>query len=121
MNVPAGAGDSAYVYGKPRRKREPRRSCYLAPATGEDTAVAFDAAIGSLYAAKGFVEGDVAGRLHLVASLLAEACSRLPGAVAEARAEGLSWAEVADLLGVTRASAWQRYAGARPNASAEEG
>jgi len=57
MNVPAGAGDSAYVYGKPRRKREPRRSCYLAPATGEDTAAAFDAAIDSLYAAKGFVEG----------------------------------------------------------------
>ncbi|MGC8628324.1 MAG: hypothetical protein ACP5VR_12395, partial [Acidimicrobiales bacterium] len=64
---------------------------------------------------------DAAGRLHLLASLLAEASSRLAGAVAQARAEGLSWAEVADLLGVTRASAWQHYAShCLPGGPAEE-
>jgi len=30
--------------------------------------------------------------------------------VADARDQDYSWAQVADLLGVTRASAWQRYA-----------
>ena len=54
--------------------------------------------------------------LHLFASLAAETSSRLPQAVADARAYGLSWAQVADLLGVTRASAWERYWTKRPGA-----
>jgi DNA-binding transcriptional regulator YiaG len=50
--------------------------------------------------------------LHVIASLLAEARSRLPGAVAAARdQDDLSWSQIADLLGTTRASAWERYAG----------
>jgi predicted transcriptional regulator len=43
--------------------------------------------------------------------LIDEATRRLSGAVARARGQDYSWAEIADLLGVTRASAWQRYAG----------
>ncbi len=37
--------------------------------------------------------------------------SRIPRAVADARDQEYSWAEIGDLLGVTRASAWQRYVG----------
>lgn len=92
-----------------------RRDRYLEPATGTDTSQALERAIAHLAALRA-LEGpaDASVTLHLLASLLAEAHSRLPGAVAHARAEGCSWAEVADLLGVTRASAWQRYAGRTP-------
>lgn len=58
--------------------------------------------------------GDIGGDLHLVASLAAEMKVRLAQAVEKSRQEGLSWAEIADLLGVTRASAWQRFADKAP-------
>jgi len=56
-------------------------------------------------------DGAAGATMHLLCSLLAEAERRLPRAVADARDQEYSWAEIADLLGVTRASAWQRYAG----------
>lgn len=40
-----------------------------------------------------------------------EATSRPPCGVADARDQEYSWAEITDLLGVTRASAWQRFGG----------
>jgi DNA-directed RNA polymerase specialized sigma24 family protein len=100
------------VYGNPRTwaMTEPRRDHYIAPATGPDTAAVMDAAIQSLAAARSFEVPDATVTLHLLASLLAEAQARLPQAVTEAREQGCSWAEIADLLGVTRASAWQRHA-----------
>ena len=89
---------------------EPRRDHYIAPDTGPDTAAVLDAAIKSLAAARNFEIPDATITLHLLASLLAHAQNRLPQAVTDARDQGCSWAEIADLLGVTRASAWQRYA-----------
>ena len=80
-----------------------RRDYYLAPKAGNDTA------LGTLRS-MGWV-GDAGVDLHLLTSLIEEATKRLPRAVADARDQDLSWAEIADLLGVTRASAWQRYAG----------
>jgi hypothetical protein len=88
---------------------EPRRDHYIPPSTGPDTAAAIAAAIQSLAAARNFDDLDAAIALHLLASLLAQAQARLPQAVNDARNQGCSWAEIADLLGVTRASAWQRY------------
>ena len=87
-----------------------RRGHYLAPATGQDSSEALDAAAAVLARRRG-LDGpaDASVRLHLLVSLVAEAQSRLPAAVAEARAERCSWSQVADLLGVSRASAWQRY------------
>lgn len=91
---------------------EPRRDHYIAPSTGDDSVEVLDAAIVSLGEKRGLGPGgDSAARLHLLASLIAEADRRLPAVVADAREEGCSWAQIADLLGVTRASAWQRYAG----------
>ena len=43
--------------------------------------------------------------LHLRASLTAQTEIRLASAVNDARDQGCSWAEMADLLGVSRASA----------------
>lgn len=97
--------------------REPRRDHYLPPTIGEDSEVVLDAAIDSLGSVRGMgLNGDAATTLHLLASLIAQAQQRLPRAVADARDQDCSWAEIADLLGVTRASAWQRYAG-RTNAN----
>jgi len=89
---------------------EPRRDHYVAPATGADSQGALDAAVEFLSAARNLDAPDPAATVHLVASLIAEARARLPRAVRQARDYGCSWAEIADLLGVTRASAWQRYA-----------
>ena len=89
-----------------------RRDHYLAPATGDDSAAVLDEAIGSLGTLRSMEwVGDAGVNLHLLTSLTNEAESRLFRAVADARDQDYSWAEIADLLGVTRASAWQRYAG----------
>lgn len=90
--------------------REPRRDHYLPPTTGDDTDAVVEAAIEALGDVRGLAWlGDAATRLHLLASLTAELARRLPGAVADARDQECSWAQVGDLLGVTRASAQQRY------------
>jgi len=90
---------------------DPRRDHYLPPATGPDTEGVIDAAIESLGKLRGFGSNrDATTDLHLLASLIAEAQERLPGAVADARDNACSWAGIADLRGVTRASAWQRFA-----------
>ncbi len=92
--------------------REPRRDHYLAPATGTDTERVLEAAVETLGKVRGLEWlGDAGATLHLLASLTTEAGHRLPRAVADARDQDYSWAQIADLLGVTRASAWQRYAG----------
>ena len=92
--------------------REPRRDHYLEPATGADTERVLEAAIETLGKLRGLPWlGDAGATMHLLASLLAEAEDRLPRAVADARDQEYSWSQIADLLGVTRASAWQRYAG----------
>ncbi len=90
--------------------RDPRRDHYLPPGTGNDTHAALEAAITELGRARGMWPCDAATELHLVASVAAEIEHLLPHAVAGARRQGCTWAEIADLLGVTRASAWQRYA-----------
>ena len=92
--------------------KEPRRDHYVEPATGQDSRAVLDAAIESLGTLRGLQwVGDAGATLHLLASLVAEASSRVPRAVADARDQEYSWGQVAELLGVTRASAWQRFAG----------
>lgn len=92
--------------------RPPRRDHYLGPTTGADTDRVVDDAIEALGTLRGLEwVGDAGVTVHLLASLIAEAQQRLPQAVADSRDQLYSWAQIADLLGVTRASAWQRYAG----------
>ena len=45
----------------------------------------------------------------MLVSLHLEITARLPDAVADARDSYHSWAEIADLLGTTRAAAWNHY------------
>lgn len=89
-----------------------RRTRYYGPTTGDDSATVLDEAIVALARLRdmGMWIGDADTEIHMLTSLIEEAEHRLPRAVADARDQDYSWAEIADLLGVTRASAWQRYA-----------
>jgi hypothetical protein len=92
--------------------REPRRDHYLHPTTGPDSERALDDAIASLGTLRNLPWlGDPGATLHLLTSLIHQAQQQLTQAVANARDQDYSWAQIADLLGTTRASAWQRYAG----------
>ncbi len=89
--------------------REPRRDHYISPATGADTRAAIDTALDELATARNLDPTDAATTVHLLASLTAETEARFAQVIANARHDGCSWAGIADLLGVTRASAWQRW------------
>ncbi|MGH8918031.1 MAG: hypothetical protein ACRD0H_06785 [Actinomycetes bacterium] len=100
------------MYRQPYAMREPRRDHCLAPVADDDTETVIEAAIETLATLRNLPWlGDAPARLHVLASLIAETERALPRAVADARDQECSWAEIGDLLGVTRASAWQRYAG----------
>jgi len=53
--------------------------------------------------------GDSAVRLHALASLLAQGHELLPGAVAQARDQDLTWDQIGELLGLTGRVAARRY------------
>ncbi len=92
--------------------RSPRRDHYLAPATDEYGNRVLEEAVETLGSLRGLPWlGDAGATLHLLMSLRLQIDSRIPRIVADARDQEYSWAEIGDLLGVTRASAWQRYAG----------
>jgi hypothetical protein len=92
-------------------KRPTRRNHWLTPATGTDSDQALDTAIENLAVHRNIPAfGDTGTTIHLVASLAQQADQRLTQLVTDARNENYSWAEIGDLLGVTRSSAWQRYA-----------
>ena len=54
-------------------------------------------------------EGHAGLRLHVLASLIAQAQALLPDAVAEAREHGFYWSEIASELGTTTSAARHRY------------
>lgn len=90
-----------------------RRGIGTAPSKGTDSAAALDSGLEQLRMARNFApEGLDSGadHLHLLASMALEVEARLAPAVWAARSQSLSWAQIADLLGVTRAAAWQRWA-----------
>ena len=89
-----------------------RRDFYLNPTIGDDTEEVLQNAIERLALHRNMDWlGDSPNVLHLLASLIAQANQLLPTAVADARDQQCSWAEIGDLLGITRASAWQHSAG----------
>src|SRR5436305_14004974 len=91
--------------------REQRRDHYLAPATGADTERILDASIETLGTVRGLEwVGDAGITLHLLASLTAEAERRLPRAVADARDQEYSWAQIA----ISSASPAPAHGGATP-------
>jgi hypothetical protein len=53
--------------------------------------------------------GDSAVHLHALASILAQAQALLPGALAQARDQDLTWDQIGALLGLTGPAAARRY------------
>jgi len=53
--------------------------------------------------------GDSAVRLHVLASLIAQARQLLPQAVHDARDQELTWTQIGELLDTTAATARRRY------------
>ncbi len=89
----------------------PERDHHIGPAVDDYSRAVLDEALRSLGTLRGLESvGDAGAVVHLLASIIAEAETRLPTAVADARDQDYSWAEIADLLGITRAAAWQRFA-----------
>lgn len=90
----------------------PERTRYIEPHTDGDSEAVLAEAVASLGRLRLPFEwpGNGAAEIHLLSSLIAEAESRLLPAVVLARSQGCSWAQIADLLGITRAAAWQRFA-----------
>jgi hypothetical protein len=86
------------------------RMRHIGPRAGQDAAAALDQALAALSGQRRLDwPDDPAAALHLLASLQRQIQDILPRAVADARAQGCSWAEIGDLLGVTRAAAWNRH------------
>ncbi|MDA8282686.1 MAG: hypothetical protein M0Z42_05165 [Actinomycetota bacterium] len=89
----------------------PERIRHIGPKTGRDSRAVIDEAVASLGRLRMPTEwlGDGGAEVHLLTSLIAEAERQLPQSVALARDQDYSWAELGDLLGITRAAAWQRF------------
>jgi hypothetical protein len=86
------------------------RTHHVSPHIDEASEAVLDEAVASLGPLRGLDWlGDAAITVHLLASLQRQIQSRLPDAVADARDQDYSWAEIGDLLGLTRAGAWNRY------------
>ena len=94
----------------PRVTRPARRDHYITPTAGADARGVLDGAVESLCSARHLDAQDPTARLHALASLVLESDACLHSAVADSRRYGCSWAEVGDLVGVSRASAWSRFA-----------
>ena len=95
--------------------RPARRNHWLTPAIGTDSDQTLDTAIENLAVHRNLPAfAETGTTIHLVASLIQQAELHLTRLVTEARNSDnynkLSWAEIADLLGITRSSAHQRYA-----------
>ena len=81
-----------------------------APATDADSQAVLAEAVEALAKRRtDYWLGDSAVTLHALASLIAQADNLLPDAVADARDQGLTWPEIAQLLGTSQATAARRY------------
>lgn len=80
------------------------------PVVDEESAAVLEEALHSLTMLRSAgSEGDAGARLHVLASLMAQAQAVLADAVADARDQDYSWAEIAERLGVATASARRRF------------
>jgi len=90
---------------------DPRRSHSAIPYTDADTIALIDDAIDTLVLVRSPMElGDAGATISALVSLITEADSRLPDAVADARDQLYTWDAVASRLATTVPTARRRYA-----------
>lgn len=86
------------------------RSHHVGPYCDDASALVLDGATESLARLRTVHWlGDAGVTLHALASLQRQIQDRLAYVVADARDQEYSWAEIGDLLGITRAAAWNLY------------
>ena len=77
-----------------------------APRVDDDTALVLNEAIETLARLRTpYWLGDTGVRLHALTSLTAQAPRLLPEAIHDARDQGLTWAEIAQLLNISATTA----------------
>ena len=79
------------------------------PFIDEATLTLVEQAVESLVLLRGAGVGDVGAALSALASLIVDAQTRLPDAVAAAREQNYTWAEIATRLASTASTARRRY------------
>ncbi|MBV8295965.1 MAG: hypothetical protein JO085_03940 [Acidimicrobiia bacterium] len=90
--------------------KDPMRLHPSRPVIDDDSAEALQTAIDRLALERSPLNHGHAGlRLHLLASLIAQAQTLIPDTVADAREHGCSWTEIGDELGITADAARHRY------------
>jgi hypothetical protein len=80
-----------------------------APRSDDDTFEVIDDALTTLATRRGLWLGDDHALIHLITSLIEQAERCLPQAVHDARANGTSWNELAQLLGTSPDEARLRF------------
>lgn len=108
-SFPVAPGCSCGLSGAPFEFHGPDCDRTLHPYLDHETLALVDDAVESLVCLRGSVPGDTGAALSCLASLIAEAQSRLPDAVADARDQDYTWAEVATRLAVTVSAVRRRY------------
>jgi len=79
------------------------------PHIDAETLALVDDAVESLACFRGSVSSDAGAALSCLASLIAEAQSRLPDVVAAARDQDYTWPEIAARIGATASTVRRRY------------
>lgn len=90
--------------------RDPRRAHPGQPLIDTDSEGVVEAAISALILERSPMnEGHAGLRLHVLASLIAQAQALVPDAVADARERDFYWSEIAAELGTTESACRHRY------------
>jgi hypothetical protein len=79
------------------------------PCVDEEALVVVEGAVESLVWLRGSGPGDADALLWALASLMAGAAARLPGAVAAARDQDYGWTQIVSRVAVTASRAGRRY------------
>ncbi len=95
--------------GAPFELHQPGCDRARVPYIDHDTLALVEGVVESLFWSRGASHGDAGAALSCLVSIIAEAQSQLPDAVATAREHDYTWEEIAERLASTPSSTRRRY------------